>query len=1369
MALKVGELYSVLTLDDKAYQKGVNEAEKKFNELGKTSSFVTKAITASFAAAGASVAAGFGFAVKGAADFQQAMANVKSVAGSLSTGEMKQLQDLTLKVAAATKYNATETAKGMEELVKAGVSVKDIMDGGLKAALDLATAGELDLGDAAEIASTALNSFSKDGLTVERAANLLAGAANASATSVQEMKYSLSAVATVAAGVGLSMESTSTALAVFAQNGLKGQDAGTSLKSMLQNLIPQTKQQSQAMDELGLLTKAGGSAFFDASGKIKSMGEIADLMQSSMKGLTEEQRLQAMSTIFGSDAIRAANILFKEGAKGVQEMNKEMQKTTAASVAYDRMNTLKGSIDQVKGNIETLAVLIGTPFLDPMKTAADAVQKVLDKLSSDIMSKGLYPALRDLIPQDVMDKLNKLGGWVDSLQKKMQTGDWEAFGKQLGDGLRQMLDGIGDFGKQIGKIIIDSAKKVDWAEVGANAAEGMLGFILGLAKGLMDPMTWWHVIKENWDVILEVIVGIVALPESWIARLSVALAKIPFVGTFLSWLLKATKNLGDKVGDPIKKFLKEMWGYFTDGITQGIKKIDFFPALKQLFSSGAGALKNIGENLYLWAGQAAESLGKGLGNGVTFAKKGLALITHTIDDMLRAMIEGTMETGRFIVEGIWKGISGASGWLKDKVVSFAKSVGDTIRDFFGIHSPSRLMAEYGAYIAEGLAKGIKDNKDAPAGEALSMAELTRDAIVGALEKATQGLDADLGIGQATFDNLAATLGDNTADGAKKLNAQLTLLNLQLGASKDKAALLQDAYDRLVESGQGNSLQAKEIYKDLLNEGTAQANLTKEIDSTTKSLGNLAKDNALAQVTKTVETVRQSVGFAVDILKAKFDQLSATFGSDVLGQTLKLKAQADELSGELVAQKQIVATLEDAYKKLVETRGEDSTEAKQHLVYLEQERAKQSQLQRQLRDTTTELSKQSTAFADISKKMADADATYSSDMSKARDDYLAKVEQTNKRVADSEQQLTDQYDQQLQQRTQSLYGFTDLFGAVDNRKAYSQQLLVNLRGQVQTFTNWSDNIQRLSQRGIDDGLVKELREMGPKAAPELQALVNMTDDQLGEYVKLWKEKSSQAREEAVAEMTEQKSVMVQKIAELKTAAQTELAKYVTEWAVAQQQIKTNFNTTLNSLTQDLITMTQSMPALGAAIAQALAAGIAGGGTGAFQGVISQAQKEVDQAEKQSSVGLGDNGVGGTSANDTDARLRSDSAFRQSEMQRATQVIANRRAAGLDTALQESYVNKIKALPGMATGGSVKRSGLSWVGERGPELLNMPNGASIIPLDSGPLAGLSKLLDRLAGNLQPAGAGGIVVNVYDNVFKDGREAGDKIYAALRRLGV
>lgn len=275
-------------------------------------------------------------------DFTAQLSQIKALT-DLDAQTMEQVKAKAMELGDATTFSSTEAAQGMTELLKAGVSVKDVLGDASEAALNLATAGGLGMGEAAEIMSTAMNAFHMDNAT--HAADILAGAANASATSVQEMRYSLAACSAVAAGAGVSFDDTNTALAVFAQNGLKGSDAGTSLKTMLQNLIPMTKTQYEAFSQLNLLTENGTSAFFDASGSMKSMAEIADLLQDRLSGLTKEQQMTYLYNMFGSDAIRGGMILMREGAKGIHDMYDAMSQVTAEKTAIEMMDNLRGSLN----------------------------------------------------------------------------------------------------------------------------------------------------------------------------------------------------------------------------------------------------------------------------------------------------------------------------------------------------------------------------------------------------------------------------------------------------------------------------------------------------------------------------------------------------------------------------------------------------------------------------------------------------------------------------------------------------------------------------------------------------------------------------------------------------------------------------------------------------------------------------------------------------------------------------------------------------------------------------------------------------------------------------------------------------------------
>lgn len=344
---------------------------------------------------GSAIAAGLGIGVKTAANFEQELQNIKAVTGS-SQSDMQKFHDLAIKAGVDTKYSAMEAAQGIEELAKAGLTTSQIMQGGLYGALNLATAGDISVADSAEIASTALNAFRDDHISVAKAADILSGAANASATSVGELKYSLSACSAVASSVGMSFKDTNTTLALLAQNGLKGSDAGTSLKTMLMNLQPHTKAQVGAFVQLGLaqgkvikVSKDGkktyqmmSNLFYDQHGKLKSLADITGILHDKLKTLNPAQRQAALYTLFGSDAIRAANILYKEGAKGANDMWAAMSKVTAAQVGETKMKSLNGSLETLMGSLQTIGIDMGESLLPGINAMVKGVTVLANTFES---------------------------------------------------------------------------------------------------------------------------------------------------------------------------------------------------------------------------------------------------------------------------------------------------------------------------------------------------------------------------------------------------------------------------------------------------------------------------------------------------------------------------------------------------------------------------------------------------------------------------------------------------------------------------------------------------------------------------------------------------------------------------------------------------------------------------------------------------------------------------------------------------------------------------------------------------------------------------------------------------------------------------
>jgi TP901 family phage tail tape measure protein len=374
VAATVSELQVVVSADTSKAESGLTSFSSKLGSVGGTmaTAFGAAAIGGVVALGGAMVAA-----TASAAGFESQMSAIKAVSGATGS-EMEALQAKALQLGADTSFSASEAAAGIEELIKAGVSVADVLGGGAAAALSLAAAGGLSVAESASIASNAMNVFSLSGGDVGHVADVIAGAANASAIDVHDFGMSLSAAGAVAATVGIGFDDLGTAIAVMGQAGIKGSDAGTSLKTMLLNLTPSSKAQIAVAKELGIVTADGANKFFDASGKAKSLSEIAGVLQTATAGLTEQQKLQALQTLFGTDAIRAAAIMAKAGSEGFDEMAASIGKVTAESVAAERLNNLTGAIGQLGGSIETVAIKMGLQLTPIIRDVVDSLTKMVN-------------------------------------------------------------------------------------------------------------------------------------------------------------------------------------------------------------------------------------------------------------------------------------------------------------------------------------------------------------------------------------------------------------------------------------------------------------------------------------------------------------------------------------------------------------------------------------------------------------------------------------------------------------------------------------------------------------------------------------------------------------------------------------------------------------------------------------------------------------------------------------------------------------------------------------------------------------------------------------------------------------------------------
>lgn len=320
------------------------------------------------------VAAG-GAATSVAASFDDAMSQVQGALGGASA-DMDGLRDLALQLGADTVFSATESAQAMVELAKGGLTEAQIKGGALAASMDLAAAGQLNLADAAATTVQMMGSFGLGAGDATRIANALAGAANASSADVSDLTQAMSQCSAQASLAGWSLEDTAAALALFADHGVKGSDAGTSLKTMLQRLAAPTDQAAEAIAAYGLNIR-------DSNGKMKDISGIADELTGKLGGLSDAERDAALQTIFGSDASRAAAILMQSGSEGLAKYIAATNDATAAeTMANAQKGELSWALENMGGAVESASIAFGTALAPAITAVAGVIGNVAEAFAS---------------------------------------------------------------------------------------------------------------------------------------------------------------------------------------------------------------------------------------------------------------------------------------------------------------------------------------------------------------------------------------------------------------------------------------------------------------------------------------------------------------------------------------------------------------------------------------------------------------------------------------------------------------------------------------------------------------------------------------------------------------------------------------------------------------------------------------------------------------------------------------------------------------------------------------------------------------------------------------------------------------------------
>lgn len=336
-----------------------------------------------FIAAGVAMLAPLALGVKKSMEFNKQVSAVGAVSNA-SAEQLKTLKEQSMALGETSAFTATQVAKGQEFLAMAGLSVNDVMSA-MPGMLDLAAAGQLELGKAADIASNAMAVFGLKGHEAGRAADVLAAAATSSNTTVESIGQSVKFFAGAINTFKIPMEEAVAAIGLMGNAGLQGSIATTALSTAMTRLADPSKKAAKLMKQYGIEA-------FDAKGKFVGLpGVIAQISKVS-KSLTEQQRSQLNSAVFGAQAMKNGlslvnseytdlNGVVHKGSDAIKAYTTQLENSEGAAkrMAEQRLNNLAGSFTKLQSATEGALIRIGD-VLEPI------IKKVVDGVTSMIGS-----------------------------------------------------------------------------------------------------------------------------------------------------------------------------------------------------------------------------------------------------------------------------------------------------------------------------------------------------------------------------------------------------------------------------------------------------------------------------------------------------------------------------------------------------------------------------------------------------------------------------------------------------------------------------------------------------------------------------------------------------------------------------------------------------------------------------------------------------------------------------------------------------------------------------------------------------------------------------------------------------------------------
>lgn len=374
-----------LKFDTKVDSSGFKSGVDKITSIAKTG---LKSAVGAISAVSAALTAAGGYAIKVGSDFEAGMSEVSAISGATS----EDLEALTAKakeMGAITKFSATESAEAFKYMAMAGWKTEDML-GGIEGIMNLAAASGEDLATVSDICTDALTAFGLQAGDSAHFADVLAKAASNSNTNVGMMGYTFKYVAPIAGAMKYSIEDTAVAIGLMANAGIKGEQAGTSLRAMLTRLVKPTDESAAAMEKLGITAT-------NSDGSMKPLSETIGDLRTAFAGLTDSEKAEYAANIAGQEAMSGLLAIVNASDDDFNKLTEAINHSDGAAkqAAETMQDNLKGAMEELGGSAETLGLEIYEQIQIPLKNAAQQGTEYINQITEAFRSGGLKEAVSE--------------------------------------------------------------------------------------------------------------------------------------------------------------------------------------------------------------------------------------------------------------------------------------------------------------------------------------------------------------------------------------------------------------------------------------------------------------------------------------------------------------------------------------------------------------------------------------------------------------------------------------------------------------------------------------------------------------------------------------------------------------------------------------------------------------------------------------------------------------------------------------------------------------------------------------------------------------------------------------------------------------